>query len=137
MVVVLLKRIECKRCLFELFICRSCWRGQAYCSQACRQAAQKESHCIAQQKYRQTEKGKEAHRQQEKRRRLRNSKKTVDDASSTPGLAHDNVCANLLFTTPCCSFCGKTGQVIDHFPRQGYGRRYENIDLPSTYLHGG
>ncbi len=122
---VLLKRIECKRCSLEFLICRSCWRGQAYCSEACRQIAQKEGHCIAQHKYRQTEKGKKAHRQQEKRRRQRNSKKTVDDASSTPGLVHDNVKASLLFPNPCCCFCGKTGQIVDDFPRKGYGGRLE------------
>lgn len=134
---VLLKLIYCRRCSLEFFVCHSCWRGQAYCSEACRQAAHKEAHCMAQRKYRQTEKGKEAHRQQEKRRRLRNSKKTVDDASSTPGLIHDNVPESMTVTITCCRFCGETGQIVDHFPRRGYGGRYESIDLPSIYLHGG
>lgn len=123
---VLLKRIECKRCSIDFFVCHSCWRGQAYCSEDCRDAARREAHRKAQQKYRQTERGREAHRQQEKRRRLQRSKKTMDDTSSTPGLNHDNFPEVLSSVIPCCRFCGKTGQIVDHFPRRGYGNRYEN-----------
>lgn len=134
---VLLKHIKCKRCLLDFFICHSCWRGQAYCSKECRKAARREAHRKAQQKYRQTEKGKEAHRQQERRRRLQRSEKTMDDTSSTPGLDRDNVPEVLSSAMPCCRFCGKTGQIVDHFPRRGYGNRYESTHSVSIYCQGG
>jgi len=137
MKIVLLKLIECKRCSLEFYICNSCWRGHAYCSDECRQAARSEAHCISQRKYRQTEKGKEAHRQQEKNRRIRNSKKTVDDTSSTPLIVHDNVPVNLLFTSPCCHFCGRKGRIVELFPRRGYGGRYTKADQLTVYLNGG
>jgi len=123
MKMVLLKRVECRRCAQIFYVCRSCWRGQAYCCQECRRAAQKEASCKAQQKYRQTVKGKQAHCQQEKNRRLRQSKKTMDDASTNPGMIHDNVSSKPDCTGPCCHFCGKIGQIVNFFPRRGYAGR--------------
>ena len=123
MEIVLLKRIECRGCAQIFNVCRSCWRGQAYCCQECRRAAQKEIHCKAQRKYRQTEKGKQAHCRQEKNRRLRQSEKTMDDAPTNPGLIHDNVSSKPDCTGPCCHFCGKTGQIVDFFPWRDYARR--------------
>ena len=120
---LLLKKIHCRWCGQIFYVCQHCWRGQAYCSEACRQAAYKEAHCIAQKKYRQTEKGKKAHRQQEKRRRLKTFEKTMDDASSTPDSGHAKVVRNPEIVTVCCLFCGKPGQVVKNFPRRSYGRR--------------
>ncbi len=134
---VFLKVIACKRCFLKFYVCHSCWRGQAYCSEECRQAAQREAHCKAQKKYRQTEKGKTAHREQEKNRRIRNSKKTMDDTSSTPGLAHDIVLVNLLCGSCCCHFCGRKGQIVDLFPRRGYGGRLTATDRSRLFLNGG
>lgn len=128
---VLLKCVKCKRCSQQFYICNSCWRGQVYCSDECRDAAQNQAHCISQKKYRQTKKGKEAHRQQEKNKRLRDSIKNVDDATSTPIVVRDSVLTNLLFVGSCCHFCGRKGQMTDHFPRRGYGGRYLTTDPPS------
>ena len=123
MEIVLLKRIECKRCFQIFYVCRSCWRGQAYCCQECRQEARKEAHCKAQKKYRQTPKGKEAHRRQEKNKRLRQAEKTMDDTSTIPGVTHDSVSPKPLCSGPCCHFCGKIGWVVEHFPWRGYAKR--------------
>ncbi len=121
--IVLLKCIECRRCAQTFYVCRSCWRGQAYCCQGCRRAAQKEARCKAQRKYRQTVKGKEAHCRQERNRRLRQSEKTMDDASTNPGMIHDNVSSKPDCTGPCCHFCGKIGQIVDFFPWRDYAGR--------------
>ncbi len=118
---LLLKKIFCKFCGQIFHVCHSCWRGQAYCSDACRQIARLMSRRIAQQKYRQTKKGKERHRQAERRRRLRRYKKTMDDPSSTSDIDHATVSPNAIISPPCCHFCGKTGSIVDHFPRRGYG----------------
>lgn len=122
--IVLLKEIQCKRCGSVFYICHSCWRGQTYCCKSCRETAQREAHRNAQEKYRQTEKGKVAHRRQEKERRLRDSQKTVDDDTSTPSKSNDSLQVTPPSSHPCCCFCGRKGQIVDQFPRRGYGRRY-------------
>lgn len=134
---VLLKEIRCKRCGKVFYICHSCWRGQTYCSKLCRKAAQREAHRKAQKKYRQTEKGKIAHRRQEKERRLRNFKKTVDDDTSTPSKSNDNLCVTSPPSHPCCCFCGRKGQIVDQFPLRGYGRRYLEDDIHYYFVKEG
>ncbi len=59
MEIILLKAVSCRWCARIFFICLRCWRGQAYCCDACRQASQREAHCLAQKIYRQTAKGRE------------------------------------------------------------------------------
>lgn len=134
---IFLKEIVCRRCGRIFHICQSCWRGQAYCSDGCRKAAKSESHRKSQQKYRQTEKGKERHRQAERRRRLRNNKKTMDDPCSTPVVEHVIVSPSSIILPPFCHFCGKTGSVVDHFPRRGYGGRYFDTFPASFTATGG
>jgi hypothetical protein len=98
-------------------------------------AAKRKQHREAQRRYRQTSKGKEAHCEAENRRRhglskkkIKKIKKNMDDASSTRLPAW---CMWLLLaigkrilpvqTTTCCHFCGSCGQIVDEFPRRGYG----------------
>lgn len=123
MEIILLKAVSCRCCGRIFYICRSCWRGQAYCSNRCRQYAQREAHRLAQQRYRQTEKGRAAHRQAERRRRMQVSEKTVADASSTVVITYDKLPQDDPFIVPCCHFCGGKGVVVEHFPRRGYGQR--------------
>lgn len=127
--IVLLVRIECRRCAQIFFVCRSCWRGQAYCCEECRQAAQREARRKAQRKYRQTPKGKETHRLQERNRRLRQFEKTMDDATTNPDMIHANVLSKPKYTGSCCHFCGKIGHIVDVFPRRGYAGRTVRTDL--------
>jgi hypothetical protein len=119
----LLKAVSCRRCARIFYICQTCWRGQAYCCDACRQTSQREAHRLAQKKYRQTPNGREAHRQAERRRRMQDPQKTVADTSSTPAIDHDRFPQEVPFSTLCCHFCGEKGVVVEHFPRRGYGRR--------------
>lgn len=134
---VLLKEIRCKRCGSFFYVCHSCWRGQAYCCKLCRKTAQREAHRKAQEKYRQTEKGKIAHRRQEKERRSRNSEKTVDDDTSTPSKTNDSLCVTSPSSHPCCCFCGKNGWIVDQFPRRGYGRRNLEDDFHYYFFKEG
>ncbi len=129
MEIVLLIRIECRRCAQIFNVCRSCWRGQAYCCQKCRLTAQKEAHRKAQKKYRQTLKGKETHRLQERNRRLRQSKKNMDDATTNPDTIHDNVLSKPADTGSYCHFCGKIGHIVDVFPWREYAGRTVRTDL--------
>ena len=94
-------------------------------------AAKRKQRSEAQRRYRQTPKGKKAHCHAENRRRGRLRKKNhtnMDDATTTRLPAW---CMGLLLaigkrilpvqTTTCCHFCGSCGQIVDEFPRRGYG----------------
>lgn len=126
-----LKAIYCRNCDKLFHLCRSCWRGHAYCSAECRDTARKRSRRRAQRVYRQTQKGKENHRLGEKRRRAKKKSKTVDDQSSTHSSSSDNASPTPSLTEqnpaqeynkqPCCHFCGAVGEVVKEFPRRGYG----------------
>lgn len=117
---LLLITVRCKWCSLVFDVCRSCWHGQCYCCDGCRDAAQSASHRNAQARYRLTVKGKEAHRQAERRRRLRQSKKTMDDAGTTPPAGYVTQAPKIVRSR--CHFCGRPGFAVDHFPRRGYGR---------------
>jgi len=123
---IFLKEIKCRWCGKVFFVCQACWHGQAYCSEHCRNTAQKKAHNEAQKRYRQTVKGKKAHQEGERRRRLGLLKKNMDDRGTTPPCDHDTISKDLSSMTPCCHFCGKKGIVVEHFPHREYGGRYAN-----------
>ena len=124
-------RVFCRWCNIGFCVCRCCWRGQAYCSDVCRNAARRASHRKAQQRYRQTEKGKKSHRLAENRRRHRKNKplsKKMDDATTrTPfdwamvALRKENLVGFCPDLKSRCHFCGRMGVIVSHFPRRGYG----------------
>ena len=123
--VVLLLAIECNHCGQIFYLCQSCYRGQCYCCNHCRSTAQRAAHCQAQQRYRQTEKGRKAHCRAEQRRRLKKNRlreKNMDDEGSTPGGSHGSLVTNQPKSSFHCSCCGADGLVVNQFPRRGYGR---------------
>jgi ribosomal protein L35 len=91
----------------------------------------RKNHREAQRRYRQTEKGKKAHREAENRRRhglSQKNPKNMDDPSSTvlPTWVMTPIKAvkRRLFTTGeavRCHFCGSEGLLVVQFPRRGYG----------------
>ena len=134
--IFLLIEVECKECGFIFRICRRCWRGQVYCSERCRVERKRRNHREAERRYRQTEKGKKAHREGENRRRYRfikKDEKKMDDPSSTQlrlwcisvliafGRAISD-CRAWFDRTGRCHFCGSLGEVVEAFPRRGYSR---------------
>jgi len=123
---ILLKKIQCKRCGLIFYVCRSCFRGQVYCSKLCRNEMRKEKHLEAQHLYQQTEKGRETRRNAERRRRIKKSEKTVADQGSTSEYSRDNVPSKWLSTELRCHFCGTWGVVVQDFPRRGYGKKPES-----------
>ncbi len=64
-------KIFCICCGRIFGVCRVCYRGQKYCSDACRKAGYHQNRLKAQSNYRQTAKGKKQHSESEKRRRQR------------------------------------------------------------------
>lgn len=121
MVTVYLKELQCRWCEQIFYICQSCWRGQAYCCDACRVTAFRIAKQNRQRKYRRTAKGRQRHRRNERKRRMRRSKKTVGDAGSNFNSVVISSRKILFSTSECCCFCGRRGVVVKHFPRRGYG----------------
>jgi len=126
MINIFLKAIKCKNCGHFFYMCQSCWRGHLYCCVKCRRDKQKQQHNKSQRLYRQTQKGKKAHREGEKRRRNRKSEKNMDERSSTL-VIHDDMDTEKEFcSSPYCHFCGKSGAVVLEFPHREYGGRYSD-----------
>ncbi len=124
--------IQCKHCHLQFYICQSCFHGQCYCCITCRTTAQNQAHCKAQQKYRQTDQGRENHRQGERRRRAlqnKNNVKTVDDRGTTMPCRCIKLYETFVIKTPRCRFCGAFGFVVNHFPHRGYGSRQKKTLL--------
>ena len=127
-----LVEVYCRWCGMGFLICRRCRRGQAYCSEECRRLGRSRVHREAQRRYRQTSKGKKAHRQAENRRRhgwSKENEKKMDDLSSKrlpPRVIGFLVYAHLLMiyaragfaSSRRCHFCGCKGRIVDRFPRR-------------------
>ena len=132
---MLLRQICCGWCGGFFCVCWSCWRGQAYCSDECIIAGRRRAHREAQRRYRQTQRGREAHREAECRRRKRLTKKIMDDRGSTPIFTGCKMQSSYMESTirvrnfferaglgtkGHCHFCGSSGTIVDRFPRRGY-----------------
>jgi len=133
--ILLLISIHCRWCGLDFYICRPCFRGQAYCSDECRVKGRRKNHRKAQREYRRTPKGKKTHCESENRRRhglSKKSNKNMDDQSTTVLPAW---CIKMLIFTQLlilrarawfdrtgrCHFCGSWGQIVEEFPHRGYG----------------
>ena len=73
---MLLILIACRFCHLTFYVCRSCFRGHAYCGDFCRIEGKRQKHREAQRRYRRTLKGKKNHRVAENRSRQKRSAKS-------------------------------------------------------------
>ncbi len=48
------RNVSCSLCLFRFVICPSCWRGQRYCSNKCKEYCKRVQHRKSQKKYSET-----------------------------------------------------------------------------------
>ncbi len=71
--------IACKECSLIFLICRSCWRGQKYCSFDCKARGYKKVRSKAQKKYSKTANAKIYHRKRQNK--YRQNKKVTDQTS--------------------------------------------------------
>jgi len=85
-------------CGLMFFICRSCYRGQAYCSERCRQESRQEQRRKANRRYQQDPEVRRDHRdrQREYRKQFRESR--VTDQSSLVDCSWGSICAPLVKT---------------------------------------
>ena len=63
--------IVCRICALQFAICQHCYRGHVYCGKECAKAARRASNKRSQKKFRESDEGKAAHREQEQERRDR------------------------------------------------------------------
>lgn len=117
---VLLIQIECRACLHIFYLCRSCFRGHAYCSQQCRETARRDAHRITQSRYRTSGKGRKANKEATRRGRIEKSKNSVADRGSISPPDVGIVPPLSLQGMIVCLFCGVSGKVVVRFPRRGY-----------------
>lgn len=115
---ILLIKIVCRHCKKLFLMCRRCYRGHVYCGDACRKEAQKTAHRESQRNYRQTDKGKLTHRENEKKRRMGRVQKTMADDSAMPFVIRVLKFPYRSNQEPRCSFCGALGKIINAFPRR-------------------
>lgn len=115
---VLLIELECKHCKLRFNICRKCYRGHVYCSNSCRREAQVKAHLKAQSRYRTSNKGRQAHSRNEKKRRMGKTNKTMADTSTNTPPLRVILYPIVQNTKPRCSFCGVYGKIVDVFPRR-------------------
>ena len=110
-------QIFCGCCGRIFGVCRDCYRGHKYCSDACRIAGYHHSHREAQSNYRQTGKGKKQHCESEKRRRER-KKEELKRTWGIGGLKKACMCFSMTIKSLFknydrerrkgnCSICGK------------------------------
>lgn len=120
-IVVLLVLRHCGLCGCGFHVCRSCYRGQRYCSPACGGQARVLGCRSAQSRYIRTPGGRKTRQAAACRhRRLHARQKTVADQGST---APPSAAMLPPLPTGSCTFCGKRGAIVAFFPRRGYGGR--------------
>ena len=115
---VLLIELECNHCEVRFNICRKCYRGHLYCSNSCRRVAQVRAHRKDQSQYRTSNKGREAHSRNEKKRRMGKINKTMADEPTNAPPLRVILYPIVQSTIPRCSFCGVYGKMVDVFPRR-------------------
>jgi hypothetical protein len=131
---VLLIQITCKTCRLVFHLCRSCFRGQAYCCDLCRLVSSITKHRKAQSRYRTSEKGRKANRIAAKRRQIQKREKTVADEGSIPQTKSAMLPPFSLWKKAVCLFCGISGKVVTRFPRRAYRSRSNSGNPAITTL---
>jgi hypothetical protein len=118
------------------FICRSCYRGQRYCNDACRKKARREQLRQANRRYQRSSEARLDHRDRQRDYRQRRSGRVTDQSSSgKPGCGRitrtlvaeskpptrekpDDLSRRERFHRIFCMLCGRWGQFIDVFHRE-------------------
>lgn len=118
-----LKEITCRWCGKSFFICHSCWRCQAYCSDSCKLLGYRRCQQRRQEKYRKTDKGKKTRRRAERNRSLGLSAKNSGDATSNTPVSVLTSSENKSTQQPICQCCERNGLIVIQFPPRRYGNR--------------
>ncbi len=117
-----------RQCGVLFFICRSCYRGQRYCSLPCRQTTRREQQRAANRRHQQSLEGRLDHRDCQRAYRIRKRLCRVTDQGSGVEPTSDSI-AQPDPVSPigkgvvgrqhvCCLVCGRRGTFIDMFKRR-------------------
>ncbi len=110
------------------FICSHCYRGQRYCSQACRASARRQQRRAANRRHQQSAEGRLDHRDRQRAYRGRRATGVTDQSSGAPvdcvmmamPQAALVVERRRLYESPrpgsvVCRFCGRRGRWVQPF----------------------
>lgn len=121
------RRCHAPGCGVLFFICRSCYRGQRYCSGPCRQTARRAQRRAANRRHQQSNEGRLDHRDRQRAYRQRRIAR-VTDQGSAPGLDSGSIAPQpdptgrtarrLARRRVCCIVCGRRGRLIEMFQRR-------------------
>lgn len=130
-------QIRCRECGGHFQSCQKCYRGQVYCCQACRVKGYRRLHRQAQIRYRKKPKGKQKHREAERRRRweiwkkehkgkenLSKQRTSCKDSKIRTSLIDKHQAVGIkkcLGDKGYCYLCREQGIIVKKFPRRGYG----------------
>ncbi len=117
-------------CNAIFWLCRSCDRGQQYCSDHCRAKARREQRRTANLRHRKTPEGRLDQRDRQRAYRRRRAALSVMDQGSTECLNAGNIIPRvfplLVFAgnsskqqepgVPYCAICGRPGRLVNPFP---------------------
>ena len=137
---LVLRQLFCRAvdCGAMFFICLSCYRGQTYCSQPCRQKSRREQLRQANRRYQQSLEARLDHRDRQRQYRRRCRGRVTDQSSLAPYSCRRINRARLGESTALaakqyprlrssqlesfhrlvCSVCGRWGQFIEVFRRR-------------------
>lgn len=123
-------QICCACCAKVFVLCRSCYRGQVYCDDACRKNGTRRRQRLARSRHQRTPEGRRDHRDRMRALRSRRRSPVTDGASQPPvdcagqGAAVAPVAVGPAVPPPlCCAVCGRTGTYVGAFGRTGRRQR--------------
>lgn len=103
-------------------ICRSCYRGQRYCSERCRQVSRCRQRREANRRHQRSLEGRLDHRDRQRAYRRRQRARRVTDQGSASRLASGIIAAARSIRGSraargriCCIVCGRRGRFIEMF----------------------
>jgi hypothetical protein len=138
--------LACRRCSTPFFVCRKCYRGQAYCGDTCRAAARVVSARAARKQHQSSDAGRLDHRDRQRAYRIRQRARVMDHTSpavpalpkmSPPrsGLARP---APVRVARPTCTRCGCESAWVRWGPRpatRAHARRRARKGQEATAWH--
>jgi hypothetical protein len=128
--------IQCRKCGESFCLCNSCYRGQAYCRQECREQARRKQKSQANRRYRKTEHGRLDYCDRQRRYRREAASRVADQRSqvvaecaritapeAVSGMRRPMGVAGEGAGMLVCCKCGRMGRWVEPFERIGVRRR--------------
>ena len=121
------RRCHARDCGALFYICRSCYRGQRYCSEGCRQATRREQRRAANRRHQQSPEGRLDHRDRQRTYRLGGVRLRVTDQGSAAELPSGSITqrdpiemkpGRRELKRVCCLVCRRRGEFIEMFKRR-------------------